>query len=90
MGRKPTDVYAELGNAETLAARMLEKDIGVRRLARYADHRSHSYLSRMKNGDPTARTTTPRTAALIEEALDCRGLLFTLHSVKSPSRTGGK
>lgn len=86
MGRRPTDVYAELDSAPALAARMAEKGIGVRRLARYADHRSHAFVSKLVNG--TARTATPRTATLIEEALDCRGLLFTLRSVKSPNRTG--
>jgi hypothetical protein len=87
MGRKSTEFYAELGSHETLAARMKEKGYGVRRLARYADHRSHSYLSRMKNGDPLAKTTTVRTATLIEEALDCRGLLFTLRTVKQSDLT---
>jgi hypothetical protein len=87
MGRKTTDAYAELGSHEVLAARMKEKGYGPRKLARYCDHRSHSYISRMARGDASAKTTTLHTARLIEEALDLKGLLFTVQQVKPLSRT---
>lgn len=86
MGRKATDEYAELGSHEVLAARMKEKNFGPRKLARYCDHRSHSYISRMARGDAAARTTTLHTARLIEEALDAKGLLFSVRQVKSSDR----
>lgn len=87
MGRKTTDEYAELGSHEVLAARMREKGYGPRRLARYCGHRSHSYISRMARGDQSARTTSPQTARLIEEALDAKGLLFRVRQVKPLDRT---
>lgn len=87
MGRKPTDDYAELGSHEVLAARMREKGFGPRRLARYCGHNSHSYISRMARGDAAAKTTSVATARLIEEALDAKGILFSVRQVRSLSRT---
>lgn len=85
MGRKKNDAYAELVSPLLLPARMKEKGFGPRRLARYCGHESHTQFVRLASGK--AKTTSVRTADLIEEALDMRGILFARKSVKPISRT---
>lgn len=76
-------------SAERLALLMREKGFGPSRLARYCEHSSHSYISRMMRGLPGTRTVTERTATLIAEALGVpRELLFVAAEVKSLDSTG--
>ncbi len=80
--------YVEIISAERLALLMREKGIGPVRLARYCEHTSHSYISRMAAGRPGARTVTVKTAERISELLGVPvGLLFVVKEVKSADST---
>ena len=73
-------------SADVLASLAKSKGFGPVRLARYAQHKNHSHISRLMAGE--ARTATPRTAQLIAEALDVPvSLLFVERGVKSADST---
>jgi transcriptional regulator with XRE-family HTH domain len=75
-------------SAERLALLMREKNFGPSRMARYCEHKSHSYISRMLRGLPGTRTVTEKTARLIAEALGVPvGVLFEDPVVKSVDST---
>lgn len=80
--------YMHVISHERLALLAREKGFGPVRLARYAGHENHSYMSRMLAGKPGAKSVTPRTAALIAEALGVPvELLFEARQVKSLDST---
>lgn len=82
--------YVELISAERLALLMREKGVGPVRMARYCEHTSHSYISRMAAGRPGARTVTAKTAERIAELLGVPiELLFATKEVKSTDSTRG-
>jgi hypothetical protein len=65
-----------------------QKGFGPTRLARYAGHSSHGFMSRMLRGDVKARWVTPTTAARVSEALGVpQDLLFEAPEVKSLDST---
>lgn len=75
-------------SSERLALLAREKGFGPVRLARFADHKNHSYMSRMLAGDSKARSVTDKTARLIADALGVPvGLLFEERGVKSVDST---
>jgi transcriptional regulator with XRE-family HTH domain len=86
--KKDRGRYVELKSAELLALLMQQKGFGPSRLARYCEHSSHSYISRMMRGVTGAKTVTRRTADLIAEALGVPvELLFAVKEVKSLDST---
>lgn len=81
--------YMHVISHERLALLAREKGFGPVRLAAYARHENHSYMSRLLAGKSGAKSVTPRTAALISEALGVPvELLFEAKEVKSLDSTG--
>lgn len=82
--------YMHVISHERLALLAREKGFGAVRLAAYARHKNHSYMSRLLRGKAGAKSVTPRTAQLIAEALGVpRELLFEARDVKSHDSTTG-
>ena len=78
---------------KVLAALAKSKEFGPVRLAKYAEHENHSYMSRLMAGKPGTGSVTAKTARLIAEALDVPvDLLFREDNVKSVdlTRTRGR
>lgn len=85
MTRRPTDEYAVLAiSPEKLEKRIRERLGSVRKAADLLGHASHSHLYRLTKGE--IRTTSPRTADVLEALLDAKGLLFARMSARSDSR----
>lgn len=82
------DRYVELISLDTLLALAAQRDVGPTELARYCDHRSHSFISRMMRGLPGTRTVSEHTANRIAERLGVpRSVLFADKKVKSLDST---
>lgn len=82
MPRKPEDEWAVLAVPPgKLAKRVDDKGYSVRGLADLCGHASHSHIYRLMRGD--VKTTSIRTAEILEAVLDARGLLFARMSAKS-------
>jgi transcriptional regulator with XRE-family HTH domain len=80
--------YMHIISAEVLASIAKSKGFGPSRLARYAGHKNHSYMSRLMRGVPGARSVKHETARLIAEALDVPvHVLFVEKAVKSLDST---
>lgn len=85
MPRKPEDEWAVLAVPPAkLAKRVEDKNLSVRGLADLCGHASHSHLYRLMKGD--VKTTSTRTADVVEAVLDARGLLFARMSARSTDR----
>lgn len=88
-GRGRKGRYMQVISHERLALLAREKGFGPVRLAAYARHENHSYMSRLLAGKPGARSVTPRTAQLVSEALGVPvELLFEERDVKSHDSSG--
>lgn len=80
--RKIHDEYAVLAvPPEKLEERILKKYGSFRAFAALTGHASHSHIWRITKGK--VRTTSTRTADVMEALLDGQGLLFARMSVKS-------
>jgi hypothetical protein len=85
MSRKPEDEYAVLAVApEKLEKRIRDRLGSVRKAADLCGHASHSHLWRLTKGE--IRTTSPRTADVLEALLDAKGLLFARMSARSDNQ----
>ena len=85
VSRKPDDTYAVLAiQPAALKKRIREKNLSIRGLADLAGHASHSHLYRLTTGE--IKTTSVRTADVVEAILDARGLLFGRVTAKPLSR----
>lgn len=85
MPRKPDDEWAVLAVPPgKLGKRIDDKGYSLRTLADLCGHASHSHIYRLTRGD--VKTTSVRTADVMEAVLDARGLLFARMSAKSSNR----
>lgn len=88
-GRSKKGRHMHVISHERLALLAREKGFGPVRLAAYARHENHSYMSRLLRGEPGARSVTLRTAQLVSEALGVPvELLFQEREVKSVDSSG--
>jgi hypothetical protein len=84
--RKADDSYAVLAVApEKLEERILKQYGSLRHFANLAGHSSHTYIWRIAKGE--VRTTSTRTADVMEGLLNAQGLLFARMLVKSDDRS---
>lgn len=82
VSRRVDDQYAILAiTPAQLNERIIKKYGSVRAFSRLCGHASHSHIYRMTIG--TVRTTSPRTADVMEALLDLQGMLFARMVVKS-------
>jgi hypothetical protein len=85
MTRKPGDDYAVLAVSPTkLEERILAKYPSVRAFAGLVGHSSHTHIWRITKGQ--TRTTSSRTADVMEALLDAQGFLFARMSARSGDR----
>lgn len=85
MPRKQGDDYAVLAvSPAKLEARILDKYPSVRHFAGLVGHSSHTHIWRLTKGQ--IKTTSTRTADVMEALLDCKGFLFAHMSAKPTSR----
>jgi hypothetical protein len=78
----------ELKSLEVLSALAKDKKVGPTELARYCDHSSHSYISRLMRGLPGTKTVSEKTADRIAERLGVpRSVRFADREVKSADST---
>jgi len=83
--RKADDSYAVLAVApEKLEERILKQYGSVRHFAGLTGHASHTHIWRLTKGQ--VRTTSTRTADVMEGLLNAQGLLFARMAVKSSDR----
>lgn len=86
VARKPEEEWAVIAvPAVKLERRIREKGYSLRELADKCGHASHSHIYRLARGD--VKTTSLRTADLLESLLDARGLFFARMSARSVDRT---
>lgn len=86
VSRRVDDMYAVLAvTPAQLNERIIKKYGSVRSFSRLCGHASHSHIYRMTRGE--VRTTSPRTADVMEALLDLQGMLFARMVVKSNDRT---
>lgn len=85
MSRPPEGDYAVLAIPHEKLERRIKERLGsLRNAADLCGHASHSHLWRLCKGK--IRTTSPRTADVLEALLDAKGLLFARMSARSDNQ----
>ena len=79
--RKPEDTYAVLAPAPAELDKRVRRRGSYRDAADFCGHSSHTHIYRLCKGE--TKTTSVRTADLLEAYCDASGLLFARMSVGS-------